>query len=91
MHSQSTSVGVQNVLNTRHVALYGNALDSYYKSDLLSLTGTLDFSANASSIGTVYTADGNNSLLKYLPNIKSLIFDNCTSLIGSSLESLASG
>lgn len=53
MHSQITSPGVQNVLNTLHVSLYGDSLNEYYKADLLSLVGQLDFSAEPSSIGLV--------------------------------------
>lgn len=84
LHSAITSLGVQNVLNNLHQELYGNNVDYYYKSDLLSLVGELDFSQNSSSIGSVYATD-NNSLLKYLPNITSLNFQNCNNLVGDSL------
>jgi hypothetical protein len=40
MHKNSTSASVQHTLNDLHSSLYGDTLDNYYKSDLLSLTGT---------------------------------------------------
>lgn len=90
IHRYSTSPGVQAVLNAKHTSLYNNALDNYYKSDLLSLTGTLDFSTNASAIGTV-NAEGGESLLKYLPNITQLDFNGCSSLVAGTLGILNNG
>ena len=90
IHQYATSPGVQAILNAKHTSLYGNALDYYYKSDLLSLTGSLDFSSNSAGVGTVST-DGGESLLKYLPNITSLDFHGCSSLVGSTLGTVSNG
>ena len=90
MHQYATSPGVQGILNTKHTALYGNNIDNYYKSDLLSLTGQLDFTTNIQGVGTVNAADG-NSLLKYLSNITSLDFSGCSSLSASSLGAVNNG
>ena len=90
MHTQNTSIGVQNVLNANHTLLYGNAINQYYKSDLLSLAGTLDFSAEYQAIGTVLTTNGDR-LLQYLQNISEFNFNNCSSLDQSSLGVITSG
>ena len=90
MHSNTTSPGVQNVLNARHNELYGNSLQYYYKSDLLSITGSLNFSTYNAQVGTVYAED-NNPLLKYLPNVSSLNFSNCLSLGADSLGIVNNG
>lgn len=90
MHTQNVSLGVQNVLNTQHVALYGTSLNQYYKSDLLSLAGTLDFSAEYQSIGSILTATGDR-LLQYLYNIGTLNFTNCSQLDQSSLGPIVQG
>lgn len=90
LHTQVTSPGVQNVLNTLHSSLYGNSIYEYYKSDLLSLVGALDFSVESQSVGSVY-ANNNVSLLTYLPNISSLNFDGCSSLVQASLGTINNG
>ena len=51
---------------------------SMYKTHLMSLYGTLDFSQQ-STIGSVMTSKG-DTVLKYIPNITSLIFDGCANL-----------
>lgn len=89
LHSQVTSPGVQNVLNTLHTSLYGNSIYEYHKSDLLSLVGTLDFSVESTSIGTLQT-NNNQRLLEYLPNITSLNFSGCNNLQVNSLGSISS-
>ena len=90
IHTQNTSMGVQNVLNANHTLLYGNAINQYYKSDLLSLAGILDFSAEYQSIGTVLTTNG-DKLLQYLQNVSEFNFNNCSSLDQSSLGTITSG
>lgn len=50
----------------------------FYKSHLLSLDGTLDFSS-VSQITSIL-ASNRQSILKYLPNIVEYDFSNCTSL-----------
>lgn len=84
MHSSSTSVGVQNTLNALHTELFGNSILNYYKSDLISLVGTLNFNTYKAQVGTVRATD-NNSLLKYLPNITQLDFSECSNLGAESL------
>ena len=90
IHTQNVSSGVQNVLNTNHILSYGNAINQYYKSDLLSLTGTLDFSAESQSIGSISTVNRDN-LLQYLQNISEFNFSGCSHLDQSSLGSISSG
>lgn len=89
MHTQNTSLGVQNALNNLHTNLYGNAIAQYYKSDLLSLAGTINFSEEAQAIGTVLTTTGER-LIKYLQNISEFNFNNCSSLDPSSLGVISS-
>jgi len=62
MHTQSVSGSVQNVLNVLHTTLYGNSITQYYKSDLLSLCGELDFSAEHDAIGSIVTVGGDRLL-----------------------------
>ena len=90
MHTQNTSAAVQNVLNTAHTTLYGDGIAQYYKSDLLSLAGELDFSAEYQSIGSILTNSGDR-LLQYLQNVSSLNFENCSQLDQTSLGPLTSG
>ena len=53
-----------------------------YRVDLMSLTGTIDFSVRSSDseFTSIATGKSIDSLLKYLPNVTGLIFDNCTHL-----------
>jgi hypothetical protein len=81
LHTVSVSQGVQGTLTDRFNAIYGQgtAPTGFFKSDLYSLYGTLDFSGHASSVGTVFASNG-QPLLKYLPNINGLIFDGCSNV-----------
>lgn len=84
LHSAQTSSGVQASLNQLRNSLGQNTTDLYYKSDLLSLTGTLDFTSNQQGIGSIYAANG-VPLLTYLTNINAIDLSGCASLIASSL------
>lgn len=81
LHKLATSIGVQNTLVDAFNVQYGNntAPSEFYKSDLFSISGTLDFSAHSNAVGTVLATNG-NPLLQYLPNITGLNFTNCTSV-----------
>jgi hypothetical protein len=81
IHSAAVSPGVQATLADRFNAIYGpNTAPTYFfKSDLFSLHGTLDFSAHSQQVGTVFTASG-QPLIKYMPNITGLIFDGCSNV-----------
>jgi len=51
-----------------------------YKMHLLSLYGELDFSSqNTNTISSIMTTRG-DTVLKYIPNVTSLIFDGCSNL-----------
>ena len=50
---------------------------SLYRTDLLSMTGTITFNTNVENI---IAYSGPVSILKYLPNITGLIFDNNTNI-----------
>ena len=90
MHTQSVSGSVQNVLNVLHTTLYGNSITQYYKSDLLSLCGELDFSAEHDAIGSIVTVGGDR-LLQYITNVTSLNFYQCSHLDATSLGPISSG
>ena len=90
MHTQSVSGSVQNVLNVLHTTLYGNSITQYYKSDLLSLCGELDFSAEHDSVGSILTTNGDR-LLQYVTNITSLNFNQCSHIDATSLGPISSG
>lgn len=70
-----------NTINAAWTTQYGSAIgrNSFYKVDLLSMTGTIDFSSAGSNLQSIVTANG-SYLLKYLPNITGLNFDGCTAL-----------
>ena len=62
---------------------YGTQLPtSVYKVHLLSLHGELNFSGEINNVvmGSSLATLNNKTLLKYVPNITSLIFDGCTQL-----------
>jgi hypothetical protein len=60
---------------------YGEVFPSsyVYRTHLLSLHGELDFSieVNGAVLGSSLVTLNNRSLLKYLPNVTSLVFDGC--------------
>lgn len=81
LHNASISQGVQGAITDRFNAIYGSntAPLNFFKSDLYSLYGDLDFSGYASSVGTVFASNG-EPLIKYLPNITGLIFTGCSNV-----------
>jgi hypothetical protein len=81
IHSAAVSPGVQATLADRFDAIYGqNTAPTYFfKSDLLSLYGTLDFSAHSQQVGTVFATNG-QPLVKYMPNVTGLVFTGCTNV-----------
>lgn len=48
----------------------------FYKVDLMSLTGTIDFSSYASTLPNLVTSNG-SYLFKYIPNVTGIILDGC--------------
>lgn len=70
-----------NAINAAWTTQYGAAIgrNSFYKVDLLSMTGTIDFSSAGANLQSIVTANG-SYLLKYLPNLTGLNFDGCTAL-----------
>jgi hypothetical protein len=74
------------------LALYNNYISSYYagqstvpgafnmyKTHLLSLYGTLDFSG-VTSISSIMTTK-RDTILNYIPYVTSLVFDGCSELL----------
>lgn len=53
--------------------------NNFYKIDLMTLTGTVNFSSAGSNLVNLTTYN-NDRLLKYLPNVTGLVFDGCTNL-----------
>lgn len=64
---------------------YGSAIgrNNIFKLDLMSLTGTLDFSSYGANLANLLTANG-SYLFKYLTNITGINLDGCTSIANSS-------
>ena len=82
VHNSYTSAAVQTCLNELHTSLYGTTITDYYKSNLLSLFGTLDLSSNANGVDNLLDSSGNTSLLYYLPNITGLNLSGCSRFTG---------
>ena len=78
MSSQSVMF---NVINAAWTTQYGESIgrNNFFKLDLMSMTGTLDFSTAGASISNLLTANG-SYLLKYLPNLTGLNLDGCTNI-----------
>ena len=78
MSSQSVMF---NVINAAWTAQYGSAIgrNNFFKLDLMSLTGTLDFSAAGTNLSNLLTANG-SYLFRYLPNITGINLDGCTNI-----------
>ena len=72
----ATQSSLYNAINTRWTAKYGSGLSrtSIYRSDLLTLDGTLMFDSNTTNIHTV----NESSLFNYLPSIEGLVFQGCS-------------
>lgn len=77
----SNQANMYNSINSAWTSQYGSGIgrNSFYKLDLLSITGTIDFSSSGADLQSVVTANG-SYLFKYIPNVTELIFDGCTSL-----------
>jgi hypothetical protein len=78
MSSQSF---MYNVINTAWTTQYGSDIgrNNFYKVDLASLTGTLDFTPVKNDIANLLTANG-SYLLRYLPNLTGLTLDDCDNI-----------
>jgi hypothetical protein len=78
MSSQSF---MYNVINTAWTTQYGSGIgrNNFYKVDLASLTGTLDFTPVKNDIANLLTANG-SYLLRYLPNLTGLTLDDCDNI-----------
>ena len=78
MSSQSF---MYNVINTAWTTQYGSDIgrNNFYKADLASLTGTLDFTPVKNDITNLLTANG-SYLLRYLPNLTGLTLDDCDNI-----------
>jgi hypothetical protein len=78
MSSQSVMF---NVINAAWTTQYGSAIgrNNFYKVDLMSLTGTLDFSSAGANLSNLLTANG-SYLFRYLPNLTGLNLDGCTNI-----------
>jgi hypothetical protein len=74
----SIQSSLYNTLNNRWFAKYGEYVGRtrFYRSDLLTLDGTLVFESTLTSI----RAANGKSLLEYLPAITELNFSGCSSL-----------
>lgn len=82
LHTTGTSASVHNGLNDLHTTLYGDTLTNYYKSDLLSLNGTLDLSTYTTAVASMYDSQG-NQLLASLPNLTGLNVSGCSNFTGT--------
>lgn len=74
-----TSAGGSNaylVLNNLYTSLYGHSAEVFYRSTLMNLTGTLDFSVYPTT--SMIIGSTNKSLLYYLENITGLDMTGCT-------------
>lgn len=70
-----------NAINTAWTTQYGSAIgrNNFFKVDLMSLTGTLDFSTAGANLSNLITANG-SYLFKYLTNLTGLNLDGCTNI-----------
>ena len=69
------------VINAKYLAQYGVDKSSFYRTELMALSGTLDFTTNSNwlTITSLKTQNA-RSIFKYLPNITEVILDGCTAL-----------
>ena len=78
---------VYTVINSAYNALYGSVPLKYYRSHLMAITGTVDFSSNTSWAETTSLKTANNrSILRYLTNVTSLILDGGTVLTSTNTD-----
>ena len=76
------------IVTQKYISQFNTSLSNYYKTHLMALIGTLDFTTDpvtntAKSDWLAITsikANSGSTILKYLPNITGLVFDNCTAL-----------
>ena len=73
-----------NALNNAWTIQYGTVLgrNNFYKVDLYSMTGTIDFHTAGANLQSLGTANG-AYLFKYMPNITGIILDGCTEITNS--------
>lgn len=77
-----------NVISQKYLSQYGTTLGSYYRSDLMALSGKLDFTTDPVSGNAMPTwlgitslkTQNSRSIFKYLPNITEVILDGCANL-----------
>jgi hypothetical protein len=78
---------VYTVINSAYNTLYGSVPLKYYRSHLMAITGTVDFSSNTSWAETISLKTANNrSILRYLTNVTSLILDGGTVLTSTNTD-----
>lgn len=85
---QAIKVSVFDPINTTWEAQFGSPIgrNSMYKIDLMAITYTINFSVSGSELINLNTNNG-DVLLRYLPNCTGLVFDGCTNLINTYLDS----
>ena len=73
-----------NALNNAWTIQYGAVLgrNNFYKVDLYSMTGTIDFHTAGANLQSLGTANG-AYLFKYIPNVTGIILDGCTEITNS--------
>ncbi len=78
MSSQSVMF---NALNAAWTTQYGSAIgrNNFFKVDLVSMTGTIDFSSAGANLTNLLTANG-SFLFNYLVNLTGLNMDGCTAI-----------
>ena len=69
------------VINAKYLSQYSVDKSSFYRTDLMALTGTLNFTTDSSWLTiTSLKTQNSRSIFKYLTNITSVIMDGCTAL-----------
>lgn len=74
--TQTTWGGINRAWN----AQFGTTIskNQVYRTDLYALTGSISFAEDSSTLTNFITADGQNALFSYLPNITALNISGCT-------------
>lgn len=85
LYDDSTSMynqggGVQAALQERFSAIYGISPTYFYKTDLFSIYGTLDFSGYVQNVSDVYDIE-RKPLIRHLTNVQRLIFTGCYNIL----------
>jgi len=69
------------VINAKYLAQYSLDKSSFYRTDLIALTGSLNFTTDPTWLAiTSLKTQNARSIFKYLPNITEVILDGCTAL-----------